>query len=126
MASPLGHGLMGVAVGRLSGVKSAGPSWRWYASAMIGANVPDLDFFPGLLIGDINRFHIRLAIRCLLPLRSACWLGSRPASRLRIRCASGWSPGYCTHPTYCWITFLSTDVHRSVSPCSGRSYLRIL
>ncbi len=57
MASPLGHSLMGAAVGRLSGAESARARWSWYAFAVIAANIPDFDILPGLLIGDINRFH---------------------------------------------------------------------
>lgn len=57
MASPLGHSLIGAAIGRLSGVEGVRPRWSWYAFAMIAANIPDLDILPGLLIGDINRFH---------------------------------------------------------------------
>jgi membrane-bound metal-dependent hydrolase YbcI (DUF457 family) len=29
----------------------------WLALIVVAANGPDLDFLPGLLIGDVNRFH---------------------------------------------------------------------
>jgi inner membrane protein len=31
--------------------------WKGYVFCVIAANAPDLDFLPGLLTGDINRFH---------------------------------------------------------------------
>ena len=31
--------------------------WRWYVFCAVAANAPDLDFFPGLFTGDVNRFH---------------------------------------------------------------------
>ena len=35
----------------------AAHNWPWWALAVFAANGPDLDFLPGLLVGDINRFH---------------------------------------------------------------------
>lgn len=57
MATPLGHGLFGLALGRI-GIRPrwSPPRW-WYAYLVVAANAPDLDFLPGLVIGDINRFH---------------------------------------------------------------------
>ena len=58
MATPLGHGLIGLALGRtLRPTGSLRDSRRWYAFAALAAMAADLDFLPGLLIGDINRFH---------------------------------------------------------------------
>ena len=58
MATPLGHGLIGLALGRtLRPTGSLGDSRRRYAFAALAAMAADLDFLPGLLIGDINRFH---------------------------------------------------------------------
>ncbi|MCB2187090.1 MAG: metal-dependent hydrolase [Deltaproteobacteria bacterium] len=58
MASPLGHALAGVAVGAL--VRGERPLWGrwldWCAFAGL-AVLPDLDFLPGLLMGDLNRYH---------------------------------------------------------------------
>lgn len=57
MASPLGHSLAGIALGRMFGVGGGTPSLKWYVFAAFAANAADLDFLPGLLIGNINRFH---------------------------------------------------------------------
>lgn len=69
MASPVGHTLLGLAVGRASGTGSpagdpapeTSPAGRHRlmlaATAIVAALAPDLDFLPGLLTGDPNRFH---------------------------------------------------------------------
>ena len=58
MATPLGHGLIGLALGRtLRPTGSLGDSRRWYAFATLAAIAADLDFLAGLLVGDINRYH---------------------------------------------------------------------
>ena len=59
MPSPVGHGIMGWAVYRASrreGVRPApGPAWLLFC--LLAANAPDLDFVPGLIVGDPNRYH---------------------------------------------------------------------
>jgi membrane-bound metal-dependent hydrolase YbcI (DUF457 family) len=35
--------------------------WSWSVFSALAANAPDLDFLPGLLVGDINRFHQSLS-----------------------------------------------------------------
>lgn len=58
MCSPIGHGLAGIAVGVLLGARSRPRlSWALLFYALFSANAADLDFLPGLLIGDINRWH---------------------------------------------------------------------
>lgn len=57
MASPIGHGLVGLAAVRLApGGARRVPVW-WYALAVLLANLPDFDFLPGILIHDAGRFH---------------------------------------------------------------------
>jgi inner membrane protein len=57
VATPIGHSLFGLACARLAGRRSTAPAWRWYLFAIVAANAPDLDLIPGLLAGDINKFH---------------------------------------------------------------------
>lgn len=57
MATPFGHTLMGLAVGQLGAPRSLTVSWRWYLFAIVAANAADLDFLPGLVVGDMNRYH---------------------------------------------------------------------
>lgn len=57
LATPIGHSLLGFVVARFSHGESRVPLWRWYLFAAVAANVPDLDFLPGLFTGNINEFH---------------------------------------------------------------------
>ena len=57
MASPIGHSLLGLIVARSLRVTAlTGTAWG-NVYVLLAANAPDLDFLPGLLVGDINRFH---------------------------------------------------------------------
>lgn len=73
MASPVGHALLGLAVGRAGSRRrphrtppatrapgssqKSWPSWWLPAAAALVGVAPDLDFLPGLLLGDPNRYH---------------------------------------------------------------------
>lgn len=48
---------MGLAVGQIGARGSLADSWRWYLFAAFAANAADLDFLPGLLVGDMNAYH---------------------------------------------------------------------
>lgn len=66
MPSPLGHSLLGVCLavwvgfraligpGLLEGVRTR---WKWFVAALVLANLPDIDYIPGLFYGDWNLFH---------------------------------------------------------------------
>jgi inner membrane protein len=57
MPSPVGHSLAGLAIYRIApGVPGLAP-WRLLGVYVFAANAPDLDFVPGLLMGNPNRFH---------------------------------------------------------------------
>ena len=56
MPSPVGHILAGGAV-YLAGTKSETGSRFLLATALVGSIVPDLDFLPGILIGNMRAFH---------------------------------------------------------------------
>lgn len=55
MASPFGHILIGTGIG--FGLPRRNPHWGWLTFAAFAACTPDLDFLPGLMVGDINRYH---------------------------------------------------------------------
>ena len=59
MASPLGHGLIGLIIARTQRTTSQLGSryFAWYAFAILSANAPDLDFLPGLLLDEPFRYH---------------------------------------------------------------------
>lgn len=64
MPSPIAHSLIGLSLG-IAVLRPPGESLdrtlRTRAAPLLGvvalANAPDLDFLPGLLVGELNRFH---------------------------------------------------------------------
>lgn len=58
MPSPLVHSLAGLALGRFSQPETTRRERLLLSGALVfAANAPDLDFIPGILIGDPGRFH---------------------------------------------------------------------
>ncbi|WP_166805034.1 metal-dependent hydrolase [Nitrosococcus wardiae] len=56
MASPIGHSLAGI-VCALAGSPRSGGFWRWICFGIFAGIAADLDFIPGLLVGDVNKYH---------------------------------------------------------------------
>ena len=112
MASPVGHSLIGLAIGKVHESVGRGPTWRWYLYCAVVANVPDLDFLPGLLTGDINRYHqwvshsvMAAAAFGLLPAVAARSLPRLSLEPARLGVAS--AALYASHLA---LDFFSTDV----------------
>src|SRR5919108_865930 len=57
MPSPVGHSLLGYLIYRGTGAAPAERTWLTLALYLLGANAPDLDFIPGLLLGVPARYH---------------------------------------------------------------------
>jgi inner membrane protein len=58
MPSPLGHSLMGYIICRATVRRIVVTHhWKLIALCVFAANAPDLDFLPGLLVGDLGRYH---------------------------------------------------------------------
>ena len=57
MPSPIGHSLMGYIIYRTTGKSAKVSNWPLIVVYLFGANAPDLDFVPGLFVGDLGRFH---------------------------------------------------------------------
>ena len=57
MPSPVAHSLMGYIIYGISGRSGAVQRRRLIPLYLLAANVADLDFLPGLLIDDANRYH---------------------------------------------------------------------
>ncbi|MBN1352388.1 metal-dependent hydrolase [candidate division KSB1 bacterium] len=55
MPTPIGHSLMGAAC--YAGLKNKQFKWSAFWLFLILANLPDIDYLPGILIGAPNRFH---------------------------------------------------------------------
>ncbi len=56
MATPIGHSLVAASL-FLGQNRSHRTDWRLLSSYVLLANAPDLDFLPGILIGDPSAFH---------------------------------------------------------------------
>ena len=57
MCSPLGHCLMGLSASQAQYSKPLVTNFGVFLLIIVSANAADLDFVPGFLIGDINRYH---------------------------------------------------------------------
>jgi inner membrane protein len=58
MPSPIGHSLAGYVIYRAIAVNRARSyDWQYIALCILAANAPDLDFIPGLIVGDLGRYH---------------------------------------------------------------------
>jgi inner membrane protein len=60
MASPYGHALVGLGLLNLCCPRWVSGRWKSilvYGLVVFGACSPDLDFLPGLLVGNLSRFH---------------------------------------------------------------------
>lgn len=72
---------MGYIIYRTAGNSARVRNWPQIVAYLFGANAPDLDFVPGLVVGDLGRFHqgylIALLLQCCLPLLPVLFF-SRP------------------------------------------------
>jgi inner membrane protein len=57
MPLPVGHSLMGYALYETSAGEQTQFSWRMVMFFIVIANVPDLDFIPGFVAGEPNKYH---------------------------------------------------------------------
>jgi membrane-bound metal-dependent hydrolase YbcI (DUF457 family) len=57
MPLPVGHSLMGYALSDVMKVRLAKKTWRNVFIFAVLANLPDIDFLPGFLLGRPNSFH---------------------------------------------------------------------
>ena len=55
MATPVAHYLVGLSISR--GLASSSPARKKVPWLAVVAVIPDLDVLPGLLVGDLGRFH---------------------------------------------------------------------
>lgn len=57
MPSPVGHSIMGYIIYRAAAKRAGMHQWQLMALYLFAANVADLDFIPGLQMGDPDRYH---------------------------------------------------------------------
>jgi membrane-bound metal-dependent hydrolase YbcI (DUF457 family) len=104
MPSPIAHSLVGIAVNRAIGPKSIPKGWLPVIArtgiVVFASNGPDLDFLPGILVGEPSRFH-HGPLHSLLAGIGFGLLAALVASRFRDRRASrtGFTMAllYCSH-----------------------------
>lgn len=86
MASPIGHTL--IAFLALGPGHGRDRRWIWLFLAAAATIAPDLDFLPGLAVGEINRFHHgashSLGAAALFGVLAALAAGWSRAPRLRV------------------------------------------
>ena len=84
MPSPVGHSVFGALCARAAGASST-PRWVWYGFGIFAANVADLDFLAGLLVGDINRYHrsVSHSILAVVVFGAGSWIVARWWPRIR-------------------------------------------
>jgi inner membrane protein len=56
MPSPVGHSLMGYVIYGATGL-TGDRNWTVSMLYLFAANAPDLDFLPGLVIGNLSKYH---------------------------------------------------------------------
>ena len=119
MPSPVAHGLAGLAIahfalrsGRLPNPGVDVPTRRagsifWTGALVFAANAPDLDFVPGILIGNAGRFHhgathtlAAVLAFGLLAWGSARLAGLGSARRIGVVMALG----FLSHLLFDWMT----------------------
>jgi inner membrane protein len=80
MPSPVAHSLMGYIIYLLSTMRASSRKGLLFLVFILVANIPDIDFLPGILMGDIRRFHhgithsILFSIYFGLLISSVCYL----------------------------------------------------
>ncbi|MFV2057937.1 MAG: metal-dependent hydrolase [Thiohalomonadales bacterium] len=57
MPTPIGHAVLGLVIAKSIKPDSERTMAFWLLFSVIAANAADLDFVPGLILGDINLFH---------------------------------------------------------------------
>ncbi len=87
MATPVGHTLAGYLAYQLMPTRlKQSSSWVWACGAIAIANLPDLDFLPGLLMGDAFAFHRRGSHTFIAAVLTGCLVA------ISLRLGRWWSP----------------------------------
>src|SRR5687767_6116382 len=57
MPTPIGHSLVGIAIGLVAGRSLTRKTWSSCLITVALANLPDVDFIPGYLAGNPREYH---------------------------------------------------------------------
>lgn len=86
MPSPVGHSLMGYVLYRAFTKPGTDKSWKWILVCIFMANAPDLDFIPGLIVGEPNRYHHGISHSfgfALVASAGVAWVYSKRSARIK-------------------------------------------
>lgn len=100
MPTPVGHGLMGLALGVgfliprglgfKAGLEAVRQKWKLLVAVGLLACLPDLDYIPGLFVGDWNKYHhyhVHSLGWCVLMTVSLCLIIRIVRTELKLRWA---------------------------------------
>ncbi len=90
MPSPIGHSLMGYTVYLAASPKKRGMRKRLLLFSLIAANIPDLDFLPGLIMGELRRYHHGASHSILFSMLFGLMIGVV----YKIICGDGFKKGF--------------------------------
>ena len=102
MATPIGHFLIGAAIGAVFSIGDK--TRRSIALGAVAAMAADLDFIPGLLLGEPSRFHHAQSHSCAFALLAAL-LTMLVARNARLRWSLLIGLAYASHLALDLLTF---------------------
>ena len=123
MASPLGHGLVGLALARVVGAGPASAGLGFHAFAVFATIAPDFDIVPGFFVGEPFRFHQDYTHSVLaIPVFAA--LVYATARVMRLNAILYTLSGALLYGSHLLIDFFSADLSGLplLWPVSSRSY----
>lgn len=109
MPSPVGHSLMGYLVYRVTARSVGGAGWPFMFLCLLVANLPDLDFVPGFLIGDPNRYHHGISHSVGFAALSAFAYSSLLALRKRYAASRNFLIFFSLYFSHLLLDYLSID-----------------
>jgi len=99
---------MGYLIYRTAG-PVGGPVWPFMLLCLLVANVPDLDFLPGLLIGDPNRYHHGISHSVGFAALSAFAFSSLLALRKKYAASRNFLIFFSLYSSHLLLDYLSID-----------------
>ncbi|MGD9975064.1 MAG: metal-dependent hydrolase [Desulfatirhabdiaceae bacterium] len=107
MASPVGHTLAAL-IGYAATVNcwNSKPKYGTLAMYVLAANLPDIDFLPGIFLGDPGRFHhgITHSIGAAILFGVIVWIVQRIRTQRAVYMAMALSALYGSHLIIDWMT----------------------
>lgn len=105
MPSPIGHSIMGYTLYRAFAPELPRRQWSVLGLCLFAANAADLDFLPGLLVGELGRFHHGPSHSLL----AALLFGMLAAMVFPLQRAFGFTLGFLNYLSHVVLDFLIDD-----------------